>query len=651
MKLSIVTLTLNKLEYTKKYIESLYKYTKDFELIIVDNASTDGTRDYLKTLKCAKIILNDKNVGFSKGNNQGIEIAEGEYIAFLNNDILLSPNWFEECENVFKKENAGFVSPRSIDPHFDFADENTYLSFFKKLNYKNSYEKNFDDCAFSCVVTKREVINKLGVFDENYTPAFFEDNDYKYRAIANGYDVYVCNTACFFHFGSVTSYKYNYNLEKNKEYYFKKFPFAEYLTQLPWKKSEDNKLRLVFDCTDLSYYLDADGNRAGIFNVALNLYRQFKFKANVEMAFVCDYKRYWYIKNIIKTVPEFSDCVLLKENSFTKRLISRFLFYTEKMPKIYNKIFVRIARMWDKYFYKTNSKNILQLYKYDAYFSPFTAPSPDVVASNLPIFRFLHDMIPVIEDGFPQNPYNWAYRIYNTVNKSDYYITNSLATKNDVMKYYPFIKNKNIITAYLAANENFKPVKTDVREKFGIPTDKKYILSVCSLGKRKNLIFAIRNFFKFIEKNNIDDTVLVLCGSTWNTYRRELNEVISKFDESKIILTGYVDDDDLPALYSNALMFIYPSLYEGFGLPILEAMQCGCPVITSNNSSLPEVIGEAGIQINPRNDDELVKAYRKMYFDDIYRAHCIESGISRAKMFSWRKCAEQILNFINSKSS
>ena len=129
MKLSIITLTYNNLVYTKKFIESLYKYTKDFELIIVDNGSTDGTVEYLKTLDGLKLILNKENQGFSKGNNQGIEIAQGEYIGFLNNDILLYPNWFEECEKVFETEtNVAFVSPRHVNPHFDNTDENKYLS-------------------------------------------------------------------------------------------------------------------------------------------------------------------------------------------------------------------------------------------------------------------------------------------------------------------------------------------------------------------------------------------------------------------------------------------------------------------------------------------------------------------------------------------
>lgn len=231
MKLSVITLTYNKLEYTKKFIESLFKYTKDFELIVVDNGSTDGTREYLKSLPDIKLILNEENLGFSKGNNQGIEIATGEYIGFLNNDILLYPNWFEKVEEVFQKENAAFVSPRHINPHYDLTDENHYIQYFKhNFNYSKKYEKNFDECVFSCVITKKSVIDSIGKFDENYTQAFFEDNDFKYRAIEAGYGVYVSNEVCFFHFGSVTSKNLNQNLENNRQYYYSKYPFAEYLS-------------------------------------------------------------------------------------------------------------------------------------------------------------------------------------------------------------------------------------------------------------------------------------------------------------------------------------------------------------------------------------------------------------------------------------
>ena len=231
MKLSIITLTHNKLSYTKKFVESLFLYTDDFELIIVDNASTDGTREFISKIPNVKLILNEDNLGYSKGNNQGLSIAEGEYIAFFNNDILLYPNWFENVEKVFQQENVGFISPRHINPHYDNTNERHYIKFFRKnFSYKKDYEKNFDECVFSCVVTKRSVIDNIGDFDENFTPAFFEDNDLKYRAIEAGYGVYVANNVCFFHFGSITSANNDYNLKKNREYYFSKYPFAEYLT-------------------------------------------------------------------------------------------------------------------------------------------------------------------------------------------------------------------------------------------------------------------------------------------------------------------------------------------------------------------------------------------------------------------------------------
>lgn len=247
VKLSIITLTYNKLEYTKKYVESLYKYTNDFELIIVDNGSTDGTVEFLKTLPDIKLILNDENKGFSKGNNQGLELAQGEYIGFLNNDILLYPNWFEECEKVFIAEDkAGFVSPRHLNVNYECTNDRNYIKYFQGFKFRKKYEKSFDECVFSCVLTKRTVLDSIGIFDENYTQAFFEDNDLKYRAILEGFGVLVCNTCCFFHYGSITSKHLNQNLEKNRAYYYAKYPFAEYLSASGHEKYELQQMNKSF---------------------------------------------------------------------------------------------------------------------------------------------------------------------------------------------------------------------------------------------------------------------------------------------------------------------------------------------------------------------------------------------------------------------
>ena len=106
---------------------------------------------------------------------------------------------------------------------------------------------------------------------------------------------------------------------------------------------------------------------------------------------------------------------------------------------------------------------------------------------------------------------------------------------------------------------------------------------------------------------------------------------------------GYIDDEDLAPLYSGAEWFVYTSQYEGFGLPPLEAMSCGCAVITSNNSSLPEVAGDAGIMIDWDNEEEHVQAYEKYYFNPEIRNEYAQKGLERAKQFSWQKCTDEMV--------
>ena len=370
-------------------------------------------------------------------------------------------------------------------------------------------------------------------------------------------------------------------------------------------------MKLLFDATELSYYNENSTYKAGIFYVALNLLREFQ-KKGYDITLHCDFKRYF----MLKKVKELQNFPLLKEYSLINNFIGKILELTNNLPPRLKYTFIVLARIYDKHFYKINKKNIEQLKEFDLYFSPCTPQTKEISASGLKICRMIHDTIPIIEKGGKSHAGDWHDKVYNTLNEHDFYVTNSESTRKDVLKYFPFIYESHIITTLLGANESFSPSSEPS------PIDEKYIFSLCSLGKRKNLKFAIENFFSFIEKNNIRDLKLVLGGSIWNKYKKEFNKVLSKYDRSRIILTGYIEEHELAKYYSNALCFIYPSLYEGFGLPVLEAMQCGCPVITSNISSLPEVIGDAGIQINPQNNEELVKAYEKMYFDSAYREDC-----------------------------
>lgn len=393
-------------------------------------------------------------------------------------------------------------------------------------------------------------------------------------------------------------------------------------------------MKLLFDATELSYYNENSGHRAGVFYVALNLLRELQH-LGVNITFVCDFKRYYFLKSI----EELKDIPLLEENSLCNKLVAKILYFTDKLPIRIKYAFLIMARFYDKYFYRVNKKDAEQLKGFDAYFSPFTPPSKEISVSNLKRFRMIHDVIPIIENGMPKSPKDWYYKIYTDINEQDFYLTNSDYTKSDVLKCFPFIKESHIKTVKLGANEKFLGSKAD-------KMNEKYIFSLCTLGKRKNVLFGIKNFFKFIEKYNIKDLKLVLGGGVWKKFESELEGVLNKYDRSKIVLPGYIQEQELAQYYSSALCFIYPSLYEGFGLPVLEAMQCGCPVITSNRASLPEVIGDAGIQINPESDEEMVEALKKMYFDSDYREKCTQKGLERAKNFSWEKCASELLEFI-----
>ena len=216
-------------------------------------------------------------------------------------------------------------------------------------------------------------------------------------------------------------------------------------------------------------------------------------------------------------------------------------------------------------------------------------------------------------------------------------------TKERIIKLTGVGEDKVTVTL-LAADKRFIPSTIDkiqyLKDSLGI--SKNYILSVGSLEPRKNLkrLFdAWKNW-----QNRPDDLELVVAGGQGKVFSN------IGFDEvpNGIKLLGRVDDTDLPVLYSGAIFFIYPSLYEGFGLPPLEAMSCGTPVISSNTTSIPEVVGDAGLLINPCSTGEILDAMKEMYKNESLRIRYNKEGIERAKLFSWENTAKETVNILKS---
>ncbi|TWU01348.1 glycosyltransferase family 4 protein [Neorhodopirellula pilleata] len=227
---------------------------------------------------------------------------------------------------------------------------------------------------------------------------------------------------------------------------------------------------------------------------------------------------------------------------------------------------------------------------------------------------------------------------------SDWVLCISEATRLDLLDYRRDLNPDRVRVTPLAAGDCFRPCEDEiqinqVRIKYGIPAGASYFLSVCTLEPRKNLRHLIRVF----ERNYMafpQNTYLVLVGATgWH-----LDELMRDIESSpigRVLPTGYVPDEDLAPLYSGAIAFVYVSLYEGFGLPPLEAMKCGTPTITSDNSSLPEVVGDAGIMVPANCEESLAAAMQQLASAPEVCTDLSQKGLDRALLFSWERCGQQ----------
>lgn len=220
----------------------------------------------------------------------------------------------------------------------------------------------------------------------------------------------------------------------------------------------------------------------------------------------------------------------------------------------------------------------------------------------------------------------------------------SNSTKNDIIKFYPEYAHK-IKVIYEGVEPQFFPRSNQEIEKTldKYNVDFRYILFLGTVEPRKNIIRVVDAFIQLKQEGNIEQKLVITGRKGW--LYKDIIEKINKTPFSQdIIFTDFVDDEDLPFLYSGAEIFLYPSLYEGFGLPVLEAMSCGSPVITSNLSSLPEVAGDAAILVDPMNVEEIVQAMEKLLRDRELRKELKRKSLERAKFFSWERAAKETLH-------
>lgn len=226
-----------------------------------------------------------------------------------------------------------------------------------------------------------------------------------------------------------------------------------------------------------------------------------------------------------------------------------------------------------------------------------------------------------------------------SINKASKIITISEASKNDIINYYGAASSK-VVVVYPGIKDMDKKVKINIRSKYNIKED--YILFVGTLQPRKNLTNLIEAFSEVRDKN----INLVIVGKKGWMFE-EILAAPKKYGVSeRVRFIDNVSDEDLPEFYSNALCFVLPSLYEGFGLPILEAMQNGCPVITSKVSSLPEAGGDAALYINPHDSSDITDKLDRVLSDGELREDMVKKGFEQVKKFSWEHTARNVLSVL-----
>jgi len=259
----------------------------------------------------------------------------------------------------------------------------------------------------------------------------------------------------------------------------------------------------------------------------------------------------------------------------------------------------------------------------------------------------IHDLIPLI---YPEVLPSRMSRIYcylmmrAAARKSKRVIVDSGHTRKDVVKHLKIPEDK-VRVIYIGVSENYHPVedeRTLSKVKARYETSERFIFYIGQWKPHKNLLRLIRAFQKLKIKTGAPHKLVI--GGREDPSCQEIPALARDLDlEEDIVFTGYIPEEDLPTLYSAAELFVLPSLYEGFGVPVLEAMACGTPVVSSNTSSLPEVAGDAAILVNPYSSEEIAGAMQEVLDDGNLRQRLVQKGLERVKLFASEETGRETL--------
>jgi len=646
---SIIIPVYNQCHYTRRCLEGVRQRTPDvrYEVIIVDDGSTDDTGQYLKTLEPPfRTITNDQNQGFVRSVNRGASEARGKYLLFLNNDTEPQPpnprpqhqsdsvlpplrrwqSWLREMIDTCQSDpTVGIVGAKLLYP------DGTIQHFGIEINsdlapYHLHRGKPGDDPACSvvtetlgvtgaCLLIEKALFERVGGLDTRY-PMYFEDIDLCLKVRQLGYRVLVSPQA-------VVTHHETKSIDKSKAEEISERSFSIYLEK--WTKPLlGDRLSLGVDVRTLQFGASAMRGIGHYVYHSLEALIESSPDMHITLYGDRDGETTSEIRRL--AAAHHPNCTFRNYHQFHPACVDAFWLTDPLTP-------IPESRAGDRYIYK---------------------PMIPADFGNVKLLATAYDLIPLVfEDQYLKNDPEWAdeykRRLSWLSGHVDRFLALSECTKNDYARYLELPKDRIAVVGGGIAEHFRKDPKEDLVAKVRsrMRFEGALILYVGSLDPRKNpegLLEIVRK----VSEQYPGDFRLVIVGIAADEEVEKIRQLaILHGVQDKVLMTGYVQPDELSAIQHISRVFLFPSLYEGFGLPVLEAMAAGLPVVCSNRSSLTEVAGDAAILCDPTDTDVMAKAVVKLLTDDQYHKRYAELGLERARHYSWARVAQHMRQAIS----
>lgn len=655
---SIIIPTYKRKKSLMRLLQSLLpELTMQVEVIVVEQVINNGTtlKSFAKkhNINLHYIFLPEASTPHAK--NVGAGVAKGKYLIFFDDDVVVEKGILAGYKKAFLKDDNDVVAGKVLTPGHPVNPKSKNIgkiSYFGKFSddYTSDIKQEVDTVIGCNAGWKREVFEKVGGFDEQITMnGIREESDLSLRAKALGFKIFFEPKAAVTHLREATGggrksegrLKWYYNFLSNDTYFFLKYRpkwvvGIILLTRWEWF------VRCMFGFGREVSMRSIRTPFAGVW-YGIQKYKKWK---KLEKGLVIGVDAgclgvkderlkvgvYQVAKNVMQELADLDQknhYILYSFYPIDKKLMQR-------LGLQFRNIIVKPSRGWMKIWLPLR----LFVDKPDVFIGFSQSLPKRLPGSNYRSLVLLYDLA---YERFPEF-YGDYFRLQKNTSfavlKADKILTISQFSKKDIVQQYPDTQDK-IEAGYLGVIvpqivSAYKPVRP-------------YFLFVGALKPAKNLPTVLRafNLFSSMSKKSYD--LLVVGGDKWlDTNIAVEFAKLPKDIQKKIYFRGVVSDKKLWELYKGATALLMPSLYEGFGLPALEAMAIGCPVIASRVGALPEVVGDAGCLVTSEDEKSLAQYMKLVVTDSTMRNQLKQKGIERAKTFSWVSFATQVLDIITS---